>query len=138
MLNEFKNVSHFNNHLNYLFRTDRAQKWTNEHTPYNECYTMTKPDDIGVFRYDLKAREDIKNIFFDQWKKNIDKLFFARVECPCDDIFEWDEGMYQEMQTIMYDLMNDHYYPALIVIHNDQPREFCHFHILLCYMESDR
>ena len=63
MLNEFKNVSHFNNHLNYLFRTDRAQKWTNEHTPYNECYTMTKPDDIGVFRYDLKAREDIKNIF---------------------------------------------------------------------------
>lgn len=80
MLNKFKNGSHFNNHLNYLFRTDSAQKWTNEYTPYNECYTMTKPDDIGAFRLGLKDRKDIKNIFFDQLKKNVNQLFFARVE----------------------------------------------------------
>ena len=137
MLNKFKNGSHFNNHLNYLFRTDSAQKWTNEYTPYNECYTMTKPDDIGAFQLGLKDRKDIKNIFFDQWKKNVNQLFFARVECPDDDIFEWNEEMYQEMQSILYDLLNKNYYPILYVIHNDQPREFCHFHILLGYIDSD-
>lgn len=137
MLNEFKNGSHFSNHLNYLFRTDSAQKWTNEHTTENECYTMGNPDDTGVFQFDFKARRVIKNSFYGQWIHDVDHLFFARVECPCDDIFEWNEEMYQEMQTILYDLIKEHYYPVLIVIHNDQPKEFGHFHILLDYIDPD-
>lgn len=137
MLNEFKNGSHFSNHLNYLFRTDSAQKWTNEHTTENECYTMGNPDDTGVFQFDFKARRVIKNSFYGQWIHDVDHLFFARVECPCDDIFEWNEEMCQEMQTILYDLIKEHYYPVLIVIHNDQLKEFCHFHILLDYIDPD-
>lgn len=118
-INKFKNGSHFSNHLNYLFRTDSAQKWTNEHTTENECYTMGNPDDTGVFQFDFKARRVIKNSFYGQWIHDVDQLFFARVECPCNDIFEWNEEMYQEMQTILYDLIKEHYYPVLIVIHND-------------------
>ena len=136
-INKFKNGSHFSNHLNYLFRTDSAQKWTNEHTTENECYTMGNPDDTGVFQLDFKTRRVIKNSFYGQWIHDVDHLFFARVECPCDDIFEWNEEMYQEMQTILYDLIKEHYYPVLIVIHNDQLKKFCHFHILLDYIDSD-
>lgn len=137
MLNKFKNGSHFNNHLNYLFRTDSAQKWTNEHTTENECYTMGNTDDTGVFQFDFKTRRVIKNSFYGQWIHDVDHLFFARVECPCDDIFEWNEEMYQEMQTILYDLIKEHYYPVLIVIHTDQRKEFCHFHVLLDYINPD-
>ena len=98
---------------------------------------MGNPDDTGVFQFDFKARRVIKNSFYGQWIHDVDHLFFARVECPCDDIFEWNEEMYQEMQTILYDLIKKHYYPVLIVIHNDQPKEFCHFHILLDYIDPD-
>lgn len=136
-INKFKNGSHFSNHLNYLFRTDSAQKWTNELTPENKCYTMDNPEDIGVFQFDLKARKAIKNRFFDQWNNDVDHLFFARVECPRDDIFEWNEYMHKEMQSILYDLIKEHYYPVLIVIHNDQPKDSCHFHILLDYIDPD-
>lgn len=136
-INKFKNGSHFSNHLNYLFRTDSAQKWTNEHTTENECYTMGNPDDTGVFQFDFKTRRVIKNSFYGQWIHDVDHLFFARVECPCNDIFEWNEEMYQEMQIILYDLIKEHYYSVLIVIHNDQLKEFCHFHILLDYIHPD-
>lgn len=136
-INKFINKSDFNIYLNCMFRTDSSQKWTNELTPENECYTMDNPEDTGVFQFDLKARKAVKNGFFDQWNHDVDHLFFARVECPCNDIFEWNEEMYQEMQIILYDLIKEHYYPVLIVIHNDQLKEFCHFHILLDYIHPD-
>lgn len=102
-INKFKNGSHFNNHLNNLFRTDSAQKWTNEHTSENECYTMGNPDDTGVFQFDFKTRRLIKNNFCGQWNHDVDHLFFARVDCPNDDIFEWNKEMHQEMQKILCD-----------------------------------
>ena len=33
--------------------------------------------------------------------------------------------------------IKEHYYPVLIVIHNDQPKDSCHFHILLDYIDPD-
>lgn len=120
-INKFINRSDFNTYLNCMFRTNSSQNLTNELTPENKCYTMDNLEDIGVFQFDLKARKAIKNRFFDQWNNDVDHLFFARVECPRDDIFEWNEYMHKEMQSILYDLIKEHYYPVLIVIHNDQP-----------------
>lgn len=74
-INKFKNGSHFNNHLNNLFRTDSAQKWTNVHTSENECYTMGNPDDTGIFQFDFKTRRLIKNNFYGQWNHDVDHLF---------------------------------------------------------------
>lgn len=125
-INKFINRSDFNTYLNCMFRTNSSQNLTNELTPENKCYTMDNPEDIGVFQFDLKARKAIKNRFFDQWNNDVDHLFFARVECPRDDIFEWNEYMHKEI-----------YYPVLIVIHNDQPKDSCHFHILLDYIDPD-
>lgn len=136
-IHNFKNESYFNSCLTCMFRADSAQKWTNEDTAENECYTMGNPDDTGVFQFDLKARKSIKDGFFNQWNKDVDHLFFARVDCCNDDIFEWNKEMHQEMQTILRDMQNRHYYPILIVIHNDQPKEYCHFHILLDYIDPD-
>lgn len=107
----FDNESHFNSYLNYLFRSDNAQKWTNVHTSENECYTMGNPD--------------------------VDHLFFARVDCPNDDIFEWNKEMHQEMHIILHDMQKRHYYPILIIIHKDQPNEYCHFHMLLDYIDPN-
>ena len=136
-INKFINKSDFNIYLNVMFRTDSSQRWTNELTPENECYTMGNPEDTGVFRLELKDREDIKNILFDQWKNDVDHLFFARVECPRDDIFEWNEYMHKEMRKILQDMISKHYYPVLIVTHTDQPKDSCHFHILLDYIDPD-
>lgn len=95
------------------------------------------PDDTGIFQFDFKTRRLIKNNFYGQWNHDVDHLFFARVDCCNDDIFEWNKEMHQEMQTILRDMQNRHYYPILIVIHKDQPKEYCHFHILLDYIDPD-
>lgn len=134
---EFKNDSQFNNHLDYLMRTDKVQKWTNEYTSKNESFTLGDPTDTGIFRFKLDTRKSLKENFYKQWKQDVDHLFFARVECPRDDIFEWNEYMRKEMQSILRDMQNKHYYPVLIVIHNDQPKDSCHFHVLLDYIDPD-
>ena len=134
---EFKNDSHFNNHLDYLLRTDKAQKWTNAYTSKNELFTLGDPTDTDVFRFNLDTRKSIKENFYKQWKQDINHLYFSRVECPRDDIFEWNEDMHKEMQKIVKDMMCRHYYPILIIVHNDQPNEFCHFHMVLDYIDPD-
>lgn len=136
-INKFKNESDFKSCLTCLLRTDSAQRWTNDLTSKNELFTLGDPTDTGVFHFKLDTRKSIKENFYKQWKQDINHLYFSRVECPCNDIFEWNEEMYQEMQTILYDLIKEHYYPVLIVIHNDQLKEFCHFHILLDYIHPD-
>ena len=135
--NKFINKSDFNIYLNCMLRTDSAQRWTNDLTSKNELFTLGDPTDTGVFQFDLKARKSIKENFYKQWKQDINHLYFSVVECPRDDIFEWNEYMHKEMQSILRDMQNRHYYPVLIVIHNDQPKDSCHFHILLDYIDSD-
>ena len=54
----FNDAQHLNNFLNYLYRTDRAQKWTCEATPDNrefceDCTIEYFPDDFSA-RYDMK------------------------------------------------------------------------------------
>lgn len=85
-IHNFKNESDFNSCLTCMLRTDSAQKWSNEHTAENECYTMGNPDDTGIFQFDFKTRRLIKNNFYGQWNHDVDHLFFARVDCCNDDI----------------------------------------------------
>lgn len=133
----FDNESYFNSHLDYLFRSDNAQKWTNKYTTRDECFTIGNPDDTGVFKFDLKMRKSVKDGFYNQWKYDMNHLYFARVECPRDDIFEWNKAMYKEMHIILHDMQKRHYYPILIIVHKDQPNEYCHFHMVLDYIDPD-
>ena len=45
--------------------------------------------------------------------------------------------MHKEMQKIVHDMMRKHYYPILIIVHNEQPNEYCHFHMVLDYIDPD-
>lgn len=98
---------------------------------------MGNPDDTGIFQFDFKTRRLIKNNFYGQWNHDVDHLFFARVDYPNDDIFEWNKEMHQEMHIILHDMQKRHYYPILIIIHKDQPNEYCHFHMLLDYIDPN-
>lgn len=100
---EFKNDSHFNNHIDYLMRTDKVQKWTNEYTSKNESFTLGNPTDTGIFQFKLDTRKSLKENFYKQWKQDVNHLYFARVECPRDDIFDWNADMHKEMQKIVQD-----------------------------------
>lgn len=95
------------------------------------------PDDTGVFKFDLKMRKSVKDGFYNQWKYDMNHLYFARVECPRDDIFEWNKAMYKEIHIILHDMQKRHYYPLLIIVHKDQPNEYCHFHMLLDYIDPN-
>lgn len=134
---EFKNDSHFNNHLDYLMRTDKVQKWTNDYTSKNESFTLGDPTDTGIFQFKLDTRKSLKENFYNQWKQDVNHLYFSRVECPRDDIFDWNADMHKEMQKIVQDMMRKHYYPILIIVHNNQPNEYCHFHMVLDYIDPD-
>ena len=137
-INKFKNESDFKSCLTCLLRADSAQRWTNDLTSKNELFTLGDPTDTGVFRFKLDTRKSIKENFYKQWKQEINHLYFSVVECPRDDIFEWNENMHKEMQKIIKDMMCKHYYPILIIVHNDQPRDFCHFHMVLDYIDPDQ
>ncbi len=82
-------------------------------------------------------RKSVKDGFYNQWKYDMNHLYFARVECPRDDIFEWNKAMYKEMHIILHDMQKRHYYPILIIVHKDQPNEYCHFHMLLDYIDPN-
>lgn len=136
-INKFINKSDFNIYLNVMFRTDKVQKWTNDYTSKNESFTLGDPTDTGIFQFKLDTRKSLKENFYNQWKQDVNHLYFARVECPRDDIFEWNADMHKEMRKILQDMISKHYYPVLIVIHTDQPKDSCHFHILLDYIDPD-
>lgn len=54
-INKFKNGFHFSNHLNYLFCTDSAHKWANEHTTENECYNgLSSKRKVAIQTTDIK------------------------------------------------------------------------------------
>ena len=85
----------------------------------------------------MKMRKSVKDGFYNQWKYDMNHLYFTRVECPRDDIFEWNKAMYKEMHIILHDMQKRHYYPILIIVHKDQPNEYCHFHMLLDYIDPN-
>lgn len=75
-LYEFKNNSQFNNHLDYLMRTDKVQKWTNEYTSKNESFTLGDPTDTGIFQFKLDTRKSLKENFYKQWKQDVSIWFW--------------------------------------------------------------
>ena len=137
---KFNNKNHLINHLNYLFRTDSDQKWTNQNTKDNylivfdlngneEKYDTYLPDDDSK-RNNIKKEllEELENI-------DLKKLRFSRIECPYDDVY-WDtDGVYEEALVIMKALQSSmiddqSFHLILFITHVDQYKNYTHFHIL--------
>ena len=127
----FNDENHLNNHLNYLFRTDKAQKWTNEYTEENELFTFNKE---GKLESDLlddpKERQMLKDGFFEALKTYpLDKLRTVRMECKNDE-YSFTEDMYTAMIIPMMDLHK--IFPVILfVTHVDQLDNYCHYHAII-------
>lgn len=128
----FKDISHFSNHLNYLFRSDKGQKWTNRDTVKNK-YLLYGGDEFieYPFPYDKQERRKIKNMFYNKHWRQYDKLYFACVECTYSQIKFWTRDMIEEMHEKIWALVDEGWLVLLAVTHDDQPKMYCHYHLIL-------
>lgn len=133
VLKSFDNYPHLHGHLNYLFRTDRQQKWTNEDTADNILVFMDGDNfAMQTCPEDLDERKAIKKKVADY----LIKLGYANsryyyVEAD-DHNLSWNSAMLDEMISILEYLkaVRPDLEMVLAVAHNDQPEIGCHFHIV--------
>lgn len=133
----FTGDSHVENHFNYLFRTDKKQKWTNEDSKYN-AFGLPSKDCLTLYGMpeDLKERTEIKDDIKDMIIPfGYENLYMARVECTNPDIYYWNKDMILEMKELVADIEKtvQDYILLLVVIHDDQPQNYTHFHMVLAY-----
>ena len=55
----FSDGNHLQNHVNYLFRTDRLQKWTNELTELNIAWIFDDGATVVPFGNTFNSREQL-------------------------------------------------------------------------------
>lgn len=133
----FTGDSHVENHFNYLFRTDKKQKWTNNDTKYN-AFGLPSKDGLTLYGIpeDLKERTEIKNDIENMIMPfGYENLYMARVECTNPEIYYWNKDMISEMKELVADIKKTvlDYSILLVIIHDDQPQNYTHFHMLLLY-----
>lgn len=100
----FNNRAHLVNHLNYLFRTDQSQKWTNDHTA--EC-TFSFYAQNGWITKSFSAKREIR----DNWKQSIYNII----------INHWGQNAYKNLAmgvSYFYDSKNN-----LAHVHTDSTLE---------------
>ena len=131
----FNNDEHLKNHLNYLFRTDRKQKWTNSITS-KDMLLMDKK--MFLFSDEVKERELMKDTILhkiDAAGADYRKTYMARIECHHPEITSFDEAVCEEVIDILHMLkaVAEDKDMAIVcaVTHEDQTDEPLHFHLLL-------
>ena len=132
----FSSNTHLMHHLVYLFRTDKAQKWTNRHTDQNR---IIMNDTIYAVGSTLESRKATEKTMRDLiWELNTDfkHLYMCRIECPDDRVYYFDDSLFREALNIIRGLNEDlaklDRKILFAVTHEDQTREFLHFHLLIC------
>lgn len=138
---------HLNNHLNYLFRTDAGQKWTNELTngnayiikePYSDKIEILFADTIdgrrafkALVQSRIKWRAEDKGKTVDEF---ISELCQTRVDYKDNTVFSFTDRV--EADTL--DLLNDvaestkGFDLICLVVHTDQKENYVHTHMLFC------
>lgn len=127
----FNNKEHLINYMHYLFRTDSAQKWTNQRTQYNEVF-LFNDGRLGhrTFNDSLEGRKEIENILIEHLNSlPLKYLKMFRMEWQNDNEY-FDEEMYKQMIGFMTDI-NDEYPVVLFVTHVDQLENYCHCHAIV-------
>lgn len=127
----FNDETHLERHLNYLFRTDQKQKWTNEYTEKNELFSMNTYGEIEKHSFgSLHERKRIRDIFVEYFSNiPVERLRMVRMECR-EDVYDFTDEMYEDMLKTMADVNNIFAVP-LIVTHVDQRNEYCHYHAII-------
>lgn len=144
----FNDESHFNNHLNYLFRTDFKQKWTNNITKLN-TYAIPDYDNDGNitlwptfkrFPEALANRKNIVKLILQTFKKSHmtwKDLGFSRIDCMDSYEVSFSKDMLYEVLDWVRGFNNkykDKIKVLFVVTHEDQLENYLHFHIVLYKM----
>ena len=127
----FSNKSHLSAHLNYLFRTDKDQKWTNEYTDNNQLFTFTEEGGVECDPLDSpEERKKFRDMFYEYLSEiPLDKLRMVRMECT-DDSYYFDDEMYKDMFRTMINIHQ--VFPVLLMVtHVDQTDNYCHYHAII-------
>ena len=131
----FKNESHVNNHLNYLFRTDRGQKWTNQYTDGNMIIFGDERYLIGDSFDRRHAAKKVIQEFIQKRGLDYNHMYMCRIECPDSKVFFFNEAILEEVTDIMRglneELARENKRIMLGITHEDQIREYMHFHLLI-------
>ena len=132
----FSSDTHLMHHLSYLFRTDRAQKWTNRHTDQNRIIMNDSIYAIGTTLEERKVTEKMMRDFIEEFNSDYKHLFMCRIEYPDDRVYYFDESLFKEAMGIIRELEKELAKKDMkflfAVTHEDQTREFLHFHLLIC------
>lgn len=139
-------LHHFKSNVNYLFRTDRNQKWTSEATRYNFFLIF---DDEGRSTKKLMLMSDdfddrellserVRSLLeiYNGKKVTDDSVILKSLKMVLGEYPEvpfalFDERMIMDVDEIADALLKtEKLYPVCIVAHNDQPKSYLHIHIL--------
>lgn len=136
----FSDIRHLENHINYLCRTDKMQKWTNELTAQNCAVIWDERKEYQSFGFVFDKREDIagqiRKICSDNHVYDNAEIFcnlrMLRGEYLNDKIFRFDLKMLTDIKEIMTELSGiDGITVLCAVTHMDQQDCYVHFHMLL-------
>lgn len=131
-LAKFNDLKHLSNHLNYLFRVDSSQKWTNEESKKNKAilyYPGYRPSLVNWCP--LEERKRIKSRVYTLLKSELEELRYVRIECDNPNIYHWNKEMFREMLNRISDMEKHGYEIFVAQIHDDQPDLWCHFHLIV-------
>ena len=136
---------HLYNHLNYLFRTDAGQKWTNELTDNNAYMFYLPSHEKFKFEYvrSLEERTEFKKAMIQRIKtiaeakgKTIDKyakkLLQLRVDYLDNAVFGITDAVKKDTSELLANIKADNpgFTPICSVIHADQKENYVHLHVL--------
>ena len=128
----FSDASHLANHLNYLFRTDKNQKWTNELTNQNIVCIFDGDATPIPFSDDLNSRKKVMERAKALCKNHdIGLLQMMRCEYADNNIYVFDDGMYDDLVNIIKTMRDANGITLLLLVtHCDQKQLYTHFHIV--------
>lgn len=136
---------HLYNHLNYLFRTDAGQKWTNELTDSNTYMFYLPSHEKFNFEYvrSLEERTEFKKAMLQRIKtiaeekgKTIDryakKLSQLRVDYLDNAVFSITDAVKKDTVELLANIKESYsgFTPVCSVIHTDQKENHVHLHVL--------
>ena len=136
---EFSNAFHLSNHLNYLFRTDSKQKWTNDYTRYNLVKYVYYNSGFKRFEEKISDREQQRNRvkeYFDKKKINYKEIYMCLISCSDHTIDYYNKEIISEICEIQriaeQEAENMGLEVVTIVCHVDQQDMPLHIHFLFC------
>lgn len=129
----FNGWPHLQNHINYLFRADAKQKWTNCRTKKNLVIIGESVHVIGRNLEERKNMAKMARSLIREKKAYYTHLYMCCIECLDESKYSYDVALIDEVMEIMQEmdkeLEKENMRILFAVTHEDQ--ENLHFHLII-------